>query len=105
MPNLRWKLWLDDQLDDPATPVRHVPKGAGWVGAKSVAEAKQLVEEHGCTEVMDLVHDLGESDALELLKWMSERYPAPEFSVHSRNPVGAERIRSFMKSWARAAEV
>lgn len=37
------KIWLDDQLDDPETPVRHTPDG--WVGAKNSSEFKKFIED------------------------------------------------------------
>ena len=40
---MTWKLWLDDQLDDPETPVRHIPEG--WTGAKTSSDFKKLIED------------------------------------------------------------
>jgi hypothetical protein len=107
-----WKLWLDDQAFDVDVPNRHAPKG--FVAAISTAQAKNLVENFGAPYMMDLDHDLGGGDdAVEFLKWMmwndvdykqlgdGMRGPI-EFSIHSENPIGVMRIKSFMDSWEKA---
>lgn len=103
---INWKLWLDDQLDDPETPERHTPER--FKGARSTEEAKALVVEHGMPWTMDLDHDLGEGDrTMDFLKWLQERYPngpVPITSVHSKNPEGALNILSFVSSWRRSLD-
>jgi len=94
------KLWHDD--------VRPPPDG--WTWAKTNAEAQRLLSEHDVTEA-SLDHDLGETpdpndpDVLmragsspdgsgyDLVRWMIEhdRIP-PLITIHSWNPVGAERM-------------
>lgn len=104
---MSWKLWLDDQLDDPETPIRHTPEG--FLGAKSSAEAVKLVIENGLPEHVDLDHDLGDDDtARDFLMWLVEHYPegpVPSYAIHSQNPVGVMRLKSFMESWARAIQM
>lgn len=100
---MTWKLWLDDQLDDPDAPTRHTP--AGSVGAKSSAEAIKLVEERGEPFFMDLDHDLGGDDnAMVFLRWLQRKFPetVPEYVVHSRNVVGEPAIHAFMRSWEKS---
>jgi len=101
---MTWKLWLDDQLDDPDAPTRHTPEG--YVGAKTSAEAIKLVEERGQPFHMDLDHDLGGNDnALVFLRWMQRKFPegpVPEYVVHSRNVVGEPAIHAFMRSWEKS---
>ena len=112
-----WKLWLDDQLDDPATPERHTPKG--FVGAKNFAEAVELVLRMGIPTFMDLDHDLGiKSDgspetAMVFVRWLEELMngccgedsdfmplrPPPNYNIHSCNPVGRENMDSFLQNW------
>lgn len=96
---MTWKLWLDDQLDDPICPVRTTPDG--FLGAKSSGEAIILVNKLGLPEFMDLDHDLGEGDdALVFLNWLSFNFDKPpEYKIHSQNPIGQKRIISFMESW------
>jgi hypothetical protein len=105
---MSWKLWLDDQLDEQledGTVIRPVPDG--FIGAKSSAEAIELVDRFGFPDFMDLDHDLGGEDtAMALLKYMAyscDDFP-PSYRVHSRNPVGAANIDSYMKSWTKSME-
>lgn len=95
-----WKLWLDDQLDDPDCPNRFVPPG--FVGAKSSEEAKNLVRKFGVPSFMDLDHDLGNEDsAMIFLHWLANCLvdKIPEYKIHSMNPAGVLNISSFMESW------
>lgn len=97
-----WKLWVDDQLDDPDQEWRHCPKG--FFGATSVIEAVQLVEELGCPSFMDLDCDLGEGGRIQdFLKYLENEHSMtpPKWKVHSQNPVAAENVNSFMESWHR----
>ena len=96
-----WNLWIDDQLDE--VPGRKTPPG--FLGAKSVEEAKELVIAHGIPEVMDLDHDLGEESVMTFLKWLADEFPdgpVPEWEVHSQNPIGKQNINSFLDSWQRS---
>lgn len=97
-----YKLFLDDQLDDPNTPKRHTPNG--YIGAKSSADAIELVKNQGAPIFLDLDHDLGDNDtALIFLKWLVENVDSPpEYTIHSENPVGKENIISFMESWKKS---
>jgi hypothetical protein len=95
-----WQLWIDDQLDDPATPSRHVP--ANFVGAKTVDEAIALVKEKGPPSFMDLDCDLGVGgEVKDFIKWLEKNYhdTPPGFNVHSANIVAAPWVTSFMNSW------
>ena len=95
-----WKLWLDDQLDNPVTPARHVPNG--FIGAKSCDEAIELVRLHGSPEFMDLDCDLGDGkDTKTFIRWLAEHYPdsPPEFNIHSANVAEGPNVASFLNSW------
>lgn len=93
------KLWLDD--------LRPVPYG--YAGAKSVNEAKQLIQEaehNGIEiEVLDLDHDLGDyadqgGDAIRLLDWLAERETFYPVEIHTSNPVGrANMERILARYW------
>ena len=99
---LAWKLWVDDQLDDPDQPWRHVPEG--FFGAVSVEMACNLVEAFGPPFLMDLDCDLGEGgEVKDFLKWLQENWPEdpPDWNVHSKNVVAGPFVDSFMKSWHR----
>lgn len=101
-----WKLWLDDQINDPNTQARWVP--VGMIGAESTARAIELVNELGVPGFIDLDHDLGGDDTAKVfLKWLSANYPngpVPEYNIHSANGPGAEWLASYLDSWKRSLE-
>jgi hypothetical protein len=101
-----WKLWLDDQINDPHAPARHCPKG--FEGAASVVDAQELVDQLGPPSFMDLDHDLGENvpSGMDFLKWLANNHPdtPPAWNIHSANVCGAANMDSFMKSWAKVVE-
>lgn len=107
-----FKLWIDDQLNDPAAPARHTPEG--FIGAASAAEAVSIVERQGLPNFIDFDHDLGDGqDSVQFIRECIDRVlddcrsgrpvKVPDFAVHSANPVGAERIVSWMRSWQQLA--
>lgn len=104
MVQVSYKLWIDDQISDVETPSRHTPQG--WEGAASVDDAIAIVEAYGYPPAeLDLDHDLGpEETVMEFLRWLSREHPEsiPRYWIHSMNPVGAQNIDAFMKSWRRA---
>ena len=93
------KLWLDD--------LRPVPYG--YEGAKSVNEAKKLIQEaeHNGIEIeaLGLDHDLGDyadqgGDAIRLLDWLAERGTFYPVEIHTANPVGrANMERILARYW------
>ena len=93
------KLWLDD--------LRPVPYG--YEGAKSVNEAKKLIQEaeHNGIEIeaLDLDLDLGDyadqgGDAIRLLDWLAERGTFYPVEIHTANPVGrANMERILARYW------
>lgn len=104
---MTYKLWLDDDLNNPDAPERWVPDG--YLGAATSREAMRLVETHGLPEFMSLDFDLGmvdgQKDTAEVfLKWLAMNYPEspPDYEIHSRNVAGAPWIESWMESWKRA---
>ncbi len=98
---MSWKLWLDDQLDDPALKRRHTPPG--FIGAKSSWEALELIKVKGMPEFIDFDFDLGGTDtAQSFLYSLQSDYPngpIPDYRVHSRNPYAESMIKSFIESW------
>lgn len=101
---MTWNLWIDDQLDDPETPIRHTPEG--FFGACSSEMAKTLVLAKGLPTFMDLDHDLGEKDTvMDFLRWLTSNFPdgpVPAYLVHSQNPEGVKSIVSYLDSWKRS---
>ena len=93
------KLWLDDLRPEPY----------GYEGAKSVNEAKKLIQEaeHNGIEIeaLDLDHDLGDyadqgGDAIRLLDWLAERGTFYPVEIHTANPVGrANMERILARYW------
>lgn len=115
-----WHLWLDDERDpkvvlapdngDEALGERYrqyvdaALVDVDWRWAKSVDEAIALVEEYGYPKVMGLDHDLGAgATTMKFIRWLADGgYHVPGWFVHSANPVGAENIAAFMRSWSRS---
>ena len=92
------KLWLDD--------LRPVPYG--YEGAKSVNEAKKLIQEaeHNGIEIeaLDLDHDLGDyadqgGDAIRLLDWLAENELFYPVRLHTMNPVGRENMMRLVERY------
>lgn len=108
---MKWKLWVDDDLNNPIAPERHTPDG--FIGCETAEEAIAAVKKHGFANLqfMDLDHDLGTyedgsiRDVKKFVKWLAETYPdgpVPNYNVHSRNPPGKEWTESFLDSWKRS---
>lgn len=104
---MTWKLWIDDQIHDPDTPMRHIPPG--YIGAESSYDALILIKIKGIPEYISFDHDLGGEDTtMKFLHKLVELYPngpVPEYQIHSQNPVGAKNIVSFMYSWKKSLNV
>ncbi len=97
------RLYLDD--------VRLPRNPEGWTIARSVAEAKHLLESTTelCT-AMSLDHDMGEGpggegdeapSGMDFLRWIREtgRWPLTKPIVHSANPAGGDRMRNFVEDF------
>ena len=97
---MTYKLYLDD--------IRN-PKGEGFVVVRSFNEAVNYVNQHGYPNYVSFDHDLGESDAktgYDFAKWLvsvdlvNNSMPDDfDFNVHSANPVGAQNIIEYFKSY------
>lgn len=108
------KLWLDD--------VRPAPEG--WVHAKSVKEAIEIMSTHRVEE-MSLDHDLDvcpvchpnvkkgdilppctcrESTGYDFVLWMAKNnnWPTTKPYVHSMNPAGAQAMRQTIERYFNA---
>jgi hypothetical protein len=101
---MSWKLWLDDQHDEPEMVFRHPPKD--FIAARSSAEAIQLTQEKGLPNFISFDHDLGgPDDAMKYISWISHALydsTVPDYQVHSANPVGRDNIVSKMESWKKS---
>lgn len=97
---MTWDLFLDD--------VRN-PGVQGWIIARNVKQAKDLIEKNGFPEFISFDHDLGDDEtSMELVNWMIEEDLNNEgcvipkdfsFAVHSANPVGAKNIQAKLESY------
>lgn len=102
---MEWKLYLDD--------IR-TPKDPTFVISRTVKDAQNLVHTCGVPIFVSFDHDLGMNDACKVLpsgydfaKWLVEKdmdgiISIPKkftFTVHSANPVGAENIRIYLRSY------
>lgn len=113
------KIWLDDQLNDPAAPGRHTPEG--WVGASNFEEFRALIEQalenKEQIEVIDFDNDLGTDpegrarmEGNKILEWLKDTYPEyivsekTELRVHSKNIVENEKMRRNIETWRRNSQ-
>ena len=99
-----WILWLDDIRE----PIAEEEKGFKVWCAKSVKDAKWLVEKLGPPNYMYLDHDLGPDEtSMDFLKWLAREHPvcAPDYYIISANPIGAKNIKSFMETWKRCTSI
>ena len=92
------KIWLDDLRKAPS----------GYVLAKSVNDAKRLIEyyesENVEIELLDLDHDLGDfysdgGDGINLLDWLVERQTFYPIELHTMNPVGRENMLRILRRY------
>lgn len=88
-------LFLDD--------LRVVPNG--FSGVKSYLEFTDFILKNGLPEFISFDHDLGEEKTgYDCAKWlveycMNNKFPLPEFFVHSQNPVGKENIQRLLDNF------
>ena len=92
--------------------------GADWQIVRSFQEAKEWVLKNGFPDVISFDHDLGlahyggdysdGSTGYDFAKWLVEydmdtnTMPSSfHFTVHSKNPIGAENIRELLDSYIR----
>jgi hypothetical protein len=92
--------------------------GADWQIVRSFEEAKAWVTKNGFPDVISFDHDLGEAHyamdysdgqtGYDFAKWLVEldmnTNTMPKdfhFTVHSKNPIGAEYIRSYLENYIR----
>ena len=99
--SISMKIWLDD--------LRPAPQG--YIAAKSVNEARKIIEEAEkdgiVIDLLDLDHDLGDcssdgGDAIKILDWLAERETYYPVNIHTANPVGrANMERLIARYWKR----
>ena len=100
-------------LADPRNPGDTYPDPAEWTVVRGYWEFMALLADQGDDfTVVSFDHDLGETATGKLLEtgydaikdWVDLMCPDPtlvEVRVHSANPVGAENIRAYWRSWCK----
>jgi len=100
-----WRLFMDDER----FPADNDPD---WKIARSVGQAKALVEENGLPYYMSLDHDMGEElTGYDFVKWLCEWIIQNDakwthkFYVHSQNPIGAKNMRMYLDSFTKSGYI
>jgi hypothetical protein len=86
--------------------------GADWQIVRSLQEAKEWVLKNGFPDVVSFDHDLGTAHYTDgntgydfakfLIEYDMDTNSMPEnfsFTVHSKNPIGSENIRTLMNNY------
>lgn len=102
--DVKWGTWEDQALY----------RDGEWIIARDWNEVLELVVSIGFPQMISFDHDLGDSqktgyEIAQLLSFMvmdGVKLPQDfQFRVHSKNPVGAENIRSYMNSFMKHMEI
>jgi hypothetical protein len=103
-----YKLFIDDDAKTPGMESFRYPPDDSWKIALSAQEAIDIVKLNGLPSEIDFDHDLGDSNVMEFLRWISLTdlilQNPPKYKIHSRNPEGAKNIHSFMESWKKSLD-
>jgi hypothetical protein len=109
-----WNLFIDDERDPidvkwGTWQEQAMYRDGEWVIARDWYEVLELVVLLGFPDIISFDHDLGDGtlNGYEIAKKLTDLivdagYVIPEnfqFFVHSKNPVGAENIRIYMKNF------
>ena len=96
--DVTWGTWQDQALY----------RDSDWVIARNWFEVLEIVVSFGLPSMISFDHDLGENEktgyeiAQKLCDMIMDGIDLPEnfeFRVHSKNPVGAENICSYMNNF------
>lgn len=98
------RLWLDDQMNDPDTPNRHLPSGydCGCIRAREAINFINM----GIVSHISFDHDLGDESqngngylvAKVIEEAAANGLPRITWDIHSANPVGRKNIEAAMQS-------
>ena len=96
---MSYELYIDD--------VRPIP--FGMVGARSSAQAIQIIATKGMPSGISFDHDLGDDDtAMVVVNWIIEKDTQSNFTfipegfdyyVHSMNPIGRQNLQSKLDNY------
>lgn len=96
--DVTWGTWQDQALY----------RDGDWVIARNWNEVLELIVSFGFPQMISFDHDLGDGEksgyeiAQKLCDMIMDGVEVPlgfQFFIHSKNPVGAENIRSYMSSF------
>jgi hypothetical protein len=110
---MTYNLFIDDERDPIdvkwGTPgEQYMYLTYEWVIARNWHEVLELIVSLGMPSMISFDHDLGDGEktgyeiAQKLCDMIMDGVALPEnfdFMVHSKNPVGADNIRSYMKNF------
>lgn len=101
--DVKWGSWQDQELY----------RDSDWLIARDWNEVLELVVSLGFPQIISFDHDLGDNTrngyeiAKKLCEMVMDGAELPqefEYRVHSKNPVGAENIRSYMDNFLNRME-
>lgn len=96
--DVKWGSWQDQELY----------RDGDWFIARNWVETLEIVITYGFPSLISFDHDLGKDEktgyeiAQRLCDMVMDGVSMPEdfsFKVHSKNPVGAENIRTYMENF------
>ena len=117
-----YRLFIDDDSGEEGIAAFRNPPDDGnvWKVARTSDEAISIVKQFGIPNFIDFDHDLGVKEdgtvdtSMLFLKWWSDYNPYGiqelmnnaslqlcmlAYRIHSKNPVGAQNIDSYLASW------
>lgn len=91
------KIWVDDVRPMPADYDLHCYSTNEAISAIRYIEMKQKYN----IEVLDLDHDAGDyakdgGDYIKILDWLEANHINIPIAIHSRNPVGVQKMRQII---------
>jgi hypothetical protein len=101
--DVKWGSWEDQTLY----------RDGEWLIARNWTDVLEIVVSLGFPKMISFDHDLGDGEitGYEIAQKLSnmvmdgvEMPPGFEFRVHSKNPVGGENIRRYMKNFLKHME-
>jgi hypothetical protein len=112
---MTYRLFIDDERVpmDVTWQDQALYRDSEWIIARNWNEVLELVVSLGFPSMISFDHDLGENEktgyaiAQKLGDMILDGIDLPEnfeFRVHSKNPVGAENIRSYMYNFLKHIE-
>ena len=90
----RWSLYLDDERPLPTSD-------EPWKLARTIEEAKALIQEFGMPHFMSLVGDLAPMNFVMWLAFEFYDQGPPKYSIHS-SPKEWKKLTSYLRSWEKA---